>query len=82
MKRITLHLRQWWSGRKRQAVERDMLHLANSFQVKERDGNLYLVNEGTAFYILPVDTTACQIVDLLRKAREAAVDYQLKMLEE
>jgi hypothetical protein len=82
MKRITLHLRQWWSGRKQQAIEKDILQLANSFQVTERNGNLYLVNEGTAFCIIPSDALAYQIVELLRKAREAAADYHIKSREE
>lgn len=65
-----------WRQEKQEATERQNLeYLSSRFQVKERNGNLYLISDGMPFKKLNPHTSANEICTLLQEARQTAIEY-------
>jgi sulfur transfer complex TusBCD TusB component (DsrH family) len=68
----------FWSkyfGKERK-LQDEQNELKRGFQVHERNGKLYLVDNGVAFACMDDSTTAQAISSMLAEARKVAVEYK------
>jgi hypothetical protein len=73
METIKTLLKKWFGKERR--LNNELNNLRRNFQVTERGGQLWIVENGIAIHSIAADLTATEIVALLNRSRKAAVSF-------
>lgn len=76
LERIKAAFRAWRKRRQDAQAEADARELKDCFEIKERDGRLFLTCDGVAFQEIAPSQTAATVCELLRAARIDAQAYK------
>jgi hypothetical protein len=73
METIKILFKKWFGKERR--LSNELNNLRRNFQVTERGGQLWIVENGIAIHSITADLTAAEIVALLNRSRKAAVSF-------
>ena len=69
-------LKKWLENIKARTVEQRVESIKDEFEVREKDGKMWILHQGVAFLELDGNCKASSIPESLNKARETAIKYE------
>lgn len=67
-------MKQWWDDTKAKSKSDNITRLRDSFHLKEKDGNVWVMHEGVAVFKVPAFASCDEAVVYLEESRGYAVE--------
>lgn len=73
---MTNYLKQWWEQSKEKTQADNIAKLRDSFYLKEKNGNVWIMHDGVAIFKIPIFASSEEIVAYLEESRGYAVECE------